>query len=260
MPSRPAGLRLWAASSNGATTANTRIPTIAPAATGTVPSARDWRAPNGSSSERPNCCPPSTSTWSSPCPSPSPPLPSTTRKSSTTSSSALPPKPCSPLPPIPQRLGVATGFFAVLHTWGQNLHFHPHLHCVVPAGGLSADHERWIRGSRKFLFPVKVLSALFRRLFLAALEKAYAAGKLQFFGDLASPRAIQPLSPATWRPSRPANGWSTPRPPLADRNTCSSTSAAIPIASPFPTAASWRWKTARSPSSGRITATATNPK
>jgi len=85
----------------------------------------------------------------------------------------------------PQRLGVSTGFFGVLHTWGQNLHFHPHLHCVVPAGGLSADHERWIPGSRKFLLPVKVLSARFRRLFLEALAKAHAAGELQFFGDLA---------------------------------------------------------------------------
>ena len=84
----------------------------------------------------------------------------------------------------PPRLGVSTGFFDVLHTWGQNLHFHPHLHCVVPAGGLSADHERWIPGSRKFLLPVKVLSTRFRRLFLEALAQAHAAGKLQFFGDL----------------------------------------------------------------------------
>ena len=84
----------------------------------------------------------------------------------------------------PQRLGVETGFFAVLHTWGRNLHFHPHLHCVVPGGGLSADHDRWIRGCRKFLLPVKVLSARFRRLFLEALERAYAAGQLQFFGHL----------------------------------------------------------------------------
>ena len=91
----------------------------------------------------------------------------------------------------PQHLGVATGFFNVLHTWGQNLHFHPHLHCVVPGGGLSADHERWIAGSRKFLLPVKVLSARFRRLFLKALEKAYAAGKLQFFGKLESLRDPQ---------------------------------------------------------------------
>ncbi|MBZ5627200.1 MAG: IS91 family transposase, partial [Acidobacteriia bacterium] len=105
----------------------------------------------------------------------------------------------------PQHLGVATGFFNVLHTWGQNLHFHPHLHCVVPAGGLSADHERWIAGRRRFLLPVKALSRLFRRLFLKALEKAYATAKLQFFGDLqplADPRAfaryLAPLQKKKW--------------------------------------------------------------
>jgi hypothetical protein len=84
----------------------------------------------------------------------------------------------------PDRLGVELGFFAVLHTWGQNLHFHPHLHCVVPGGGLSMDHDRWIHGRRRFLLPVKVLSCFFRGVFLDALEKAYAAGELQFFGDL----------------------------------------------------------------------------
>ena len=97
------------------------------------------------------------------------------------------------------------GFFAVLHTWGQNLHFHPHLHCVVPGGGLSPDHERWISGRRRFLLPVKVLSRLFRRLFLDALEKAYAAGELQFFGELDSlrdpqafARYLAPLQPSQW--------------------------------------------------------------
>jgi hypothetical protein len=84
----------------------------------------------------------------------------------------------------PQRLGVEIGFFGVLHSWGQNLHFHPHLHCVVPGGGLSPDRERWISGRRGFLLPVKVLSSRFRHRFLKALEKAYAAGQLQFFGDL----------------------------------------------------------------------------
>jgi len=105
----------------------------------------------------------------------------------------------------PQRLGVATGFFCVLHSWGQTLHFHPHLHCVVPAGGLSVDHERWISGSRKFLFPVKVLSKLFRRLFLQALEQAFTAGKLQFCGDLAPlcdpaafARYLAPLRDQKW--------------------------------------------------------------
>jgi hypothetical protein len=91
----------------------------------------------------------------------------------------------------PKRLGVTLGFLCVLHTWGQNLHFHPHLHCVVPGGGLSTDHERWIAGNRKFLLPVRVLSRLFRRLFLKALEQAYAAGKLQFFGEIESLRDPQ---------------------------------------------------------------------
>jgi len=91
----------------------------------------------------------------------------------------------------PRRLGIDLGFFGVLHSWGQNLHFHPHLHCVVPGGGLSADQQRWITGRRRFLLPVRVLSRRFRRLFLTALEKAYAAGKLQFFGSLETLRQPQ---------------------------------------------------------------------
>jgi hypothetical protein len=105
----------------------------------------------------------------------------------------------------PKRLGVELGFFAVLHTWGQNLHFHPHLHCVVPGGGLSMDHDRWIRGRRRFLLPVKVLSRFFRGVFLDALEKAHAAGQLQFFGALESLRDPQafagylaPLRQSEW--------------------------------------------------------------
>jgi putative transposase/transposase-like zinc-binding protein len=84
----------------------------------------------------------------------------------------------------PERLGIEAGFFCVLHSWGQNLHFHPHLHCVVPGGGLCADHKQWISADRKFLLPVKVLSRRFQHLFLDALQKAYDNGELQFFGDL----------------------------------------------------------------------------
>jgi Transposase zinc-binding domain/Putative transposase len=72
----------------------------------------------------------------------------------------------------PKRLGAEIGFFAVLHTWGQNLLHHPHLHCVVPGGGLSPNHERWISCRQNFFLPVRVLSRLFRRLFLSYLEKA----------------------------------------------------------------------------------------
>jgi hypothetical protein len=105
----------------------------------------------------------------------------------------------------PKRLGVETGFFAVLHSWGQNLHFHPHLHCVVPGGGLSPRQERWIHARPRFLLPVRVLSARFRHLFLDALEQAYAAGQLQFFGDLAGlsdpatfARYLAPLKLSPW--------------------------------------------------------------
>jgi hypothetical protein len=84
----------------------------------------------------------------------------------------------------PKQLGAQIGFFAVLHTWGQNLHFHPHLHCVVPGGGPSPDGERWIACRPGFFLPVRVLSRLFRRLFLTALKRSFEAGKLKFFGVL----------------------------------------------------------------------------
>lgn len=84
----------------------------------------------------------------------------------------------------PKHLGAELGFFAVLHTWGQNLLHHPHLHCVVPGGGLSPDRQRWICCRPGFFLPVRVLSRLFRRLFLQALAAAFAEGKLEFFGDL----------------------------------------------------------------------------
>jgi hypothetical protein len=69
----------------------------------------------------------------------------------------------------PQHLGAEIGFFAVLHTWGQNLHLHPHLHCVVPGGGLSPDGQ-WVACRPGFFLPVRVLSRLFRRLFLEGLQ------------------------------------------------------------------------------------------
>ena len=84
----------------------------------------------------------------------------------------------------PKHLGAEIGFFAVLHSWGQNLMFHPHLHCVVPGGGLSPDGQRWIACRRDFFLPVRVLSCRFRRLFLEFLEKAFADGELQFFSSL----------------------------------------------------------------------------
>jgi hypothetical protein len=84
----------------------------------------------------------------------------------------------------PKHLGAKIGFLAVLHTWGQNLLFHPHLHSVVPGGGLSPDRQQWISSRKRFFLPVRVLSRLFRGLFLHYLQKAYSAGKLKFHGSL----------------------------------------------------------------------------
>ncbi len=84
----------------------------------------------------------------------------------------------------PQHLGAAIGFFAVLHTWGQTLVHHPHLHCVVPGGGLSIDGTRWVSCRPGFFLPVRVLSRLFRRLFLEALHEAFDAGILCFDSSL----------------------------------------------------------------------------
>ncbi len=84
----------------------------------------------------------------------------------------------------PKHLGAEIGFFAILHSWGQNLLFHPHLHCVVPGGGISPDGARWISCRPNFFLPVKVLSQLFRRLFLQYLQESFDAGKLQFFTSL----------------------------------------------------------------------------
>jgi hypothetical protein len=84
----------------------------------------------------------------------------------------------------PKHLGGELGFFAVLHSWGSTLVHHPHLHCVVPGGGLSPDGTQWVSCPRGFFLPVRVLSRLFRRLFLTALETAFDEGALQFFTSL----------------------------------------------------------------------------
>jgi hypothetical protein len=85
----------------------------------------------------------------------------------------------------PKHLGADIGFLTVLHTWGQNLSHHPHIHCVVPGGGMSLDRSRWVGSGDRFLLPIVVLSRLFRGKFLAFLRKAVRQGKLQFHGVLA---------------------------------------------------------------------------
>ena len=86
----------------------------------------------------------------------------------------------------PRHLGAKLGMTMVLHTWGQTLQHHPHIHCVIPGGGPSLDRTRWVACRPGFFLPVRVLSRLFRRLFLRELENVFDAGKLRFFGKLAN--------------------------------------------------------------------------
>ena len=105
----------------------------------------------------------------------------------------------------PKHLGARIGFTAVLHSWGSAMTHHPHVHMIVPGGGISLDGARWVPCRRGFFLPVRVLSRLFRRLFLAGLAEAHAAGQLAFFGDLGNLRNpaafaahLAPLSRKNW--------------------------------------------------------------
>ncbi len=105
----------------------------------------------------------------------------------------------------PKHLGAEIGFLAVLHTWGQNLEHHPHVHCVIPGGGISPDRTEWLRCRQNFFLSVKVLSRLFRGKFLHYLLEAFKKGKLEFHGqllDLRSDKAFRahlaPLYTKEW--------------------------------------------------------------
>lgn len=105
----------------------------------------------------------------------------------------------------PKHLGAEIGFLAVLHSWGQTLTFHPHLHCIVPGGGFSPGGSRWISCRPGFFLPVRVLSRRFRRTFLKALEAAYRNDKLEFHGSLAGLR--EPKAFARWLEPARRNEW-----------------------------------------------------
>lgn len=140
----------------------------------------------------------------------------------------------------PKHLGAQIGVTLVLHTWGSALTHHPHVHGIVPGGGLSPDGERWVRCRPGFFLPVRVLSRLFRRRFLEELEKAHRAGQLRFFGEhepLAAAarftRWLAPMRKCEWvvYAKRPFAG------PAAVLLTC----RVIPTGWRSRTCGSWRW-------------------
>ena len=96
----------------------------------------------------------------------------------------------------PRHLGAEIGFFSVLHTWNQKLGLHPHVHCVVAAGGLSLDHCRWIRSRFRFFLPIQVLRRVFRGKFVAGLRSAFQHGQLYFSDNLSL--LAQPKIFAAW--------------------------------------------------------------
>jgi len=96
----------------------------------------------------------------------------------------------------PKHLGAEIGFFSVLHTWNQKLQLHPHVHCVVPAGGLSAEHTHWVPSRDRFFLPIHVLRRVFRGKFVAGLQQAFQEGQLNFHGDLTL--LAQPKIFASW--------------------------------------------------------------
>ena len=153
----------------------------------------------------------------------------------------------------PRRLGAKIGGLAVLHTWGQALTHHPHVHCVVPGGGLSSDGTRWVAARPSFFLAIKPLSRLFRRLFLERLQAAFDARMLGFYTNLthlfdrnAFAAHVQAMRRIDWLVYA--------KKPFGGPARFSPISAATPIVSQSPTAASKLSMTITSPSLGRTTA------
>ena len=131
----------------------------------------------------------------------------------------------------PRHLGAEIGVLSILHTWGQTLVRHPHVHCVVPAGGLSLDHTRWIAPKYAgFFLPVKVLSRVFRGKFVEALRRAYDRNELDLAGGSEHLETPRRGGPSSTRSSRPT-GSSMPNRPSVGRPPFSAISGATPIAS-----------------------------
>ena len=136
----------------------------------------------------------------------------------------------------PKHLGARIGVISVLHTWGSALTHHPHVHMIVPGGGIALDGDRWVSCRPGFFLPVRVLSRLFRRLFLEKLVAAHEAGELQFFGNHAALTKAKAFA-AYLAPLRNRNGWSTANDRSAGPRRCCAIWRATPTASPSPTAA-----------------------
>ena len=184
--------------------ARPRWPTT-PAATGTARSARPCGRRSGSPPGPSDCSRCGTSTWSSRCPRPSPTSPHQNKALVYGLLFDLAAETLRTIAGDPKHLGARIGVTLVLHTWGSALTHHPHVHGIVPGGGLTLDGDRWIGCKPGFFLPVRVLSRLFRRRFLEELAAAHGRGQLRFFGEhagLTDPDAfaqwLAPLRQCEW--------------------------------------------------------------
>jgi hypothetical protein len=157
----------------------------------------------------------------------------------------------------PQHLGAQIGCLSILHTWGQNLLHHPHLHCAIPAGGFSPDHKRRVHPRYAFFLPVKALSRAFRGKFIAGLRRAYRRKKLRFHGSTAAledPRRFAIFLRTAFR-----QDWVVyAKPAFGGRLKYSVISAGTRIGLRSAIIGCWRLTASASPSAGRITRTAVN--
>ncbi|HEV2382753.1 MAG TPA: transposase, partial [Terriglobia bacterium] len=155
----------------------------------------------------------------------------------------------------PQYLGAEIGILSILHTWGQNLLAHSHIHCVIPAGGIAPDRKRWVHPRYSFLLPVKVLSRVFRGKFVADLKRLYRQKKLRCAG----PAPLWPMRSSFANycvVSTAKTGWFMPNQPSAGPDKFFATWAATPIAWPSPTIDLSLLTASGSPSVGKTTPTA----
>ena len=169
--------------SRAARTAPTRPSPITAVAIGTAQNVRALRQSNGSPNARPSSCPCPTSTWSSRC---RPAIADIAYQNKAVVYDLLFRAAAETVLTIaadPKHLGARIGITAVLHTWGSTMTHHPHVHMIVPGGGISLDGSRWVSCRPRFLLPVPVFSKLFRGLMLAKLLAAHKAGQLKFFGQ-----------------------------------------------------------------------------
>ena len=228
-----------------------RSPTT-PAATGIARSVRRARRAGGWRRGRPTCCRSTTTTSSSPCRHRSAPSPTTTRRVIYDLLFAVAAETLRTIAADPKHLGAQVGVTLVLHTWGSALTHHPHVHGIVPGGGLAPDGERWVACKPGFFLSVRVLSRLFRRRFLEELEPRIApAGCSSSASTPNSPTRAR--SPPGSRRCAQWNGSSMPSAPSPGRRRCSPICRVTPTGWPSPTAACSPWTSAASPSAGRTT-------